>query len=65
MRCVLPLHSLSCPPRQIYARNSPNSCVLDVENQMAVSFRMGYQDLNCDVHQDSPGVFTSDIIIQV
>ncbi|XP_037089518.1 uncharacterized protein LOC119109871 [Pollicipes pollicipes] len=49
---------------KIYARNSPNSCVLDVEGQMAVNFRMGYQDLNCDVHQDTPGVFTSDIIIQ-
>ncbi|XP_043213472.1 uncharacterized protein LOC122377481 [Amphibalanus amphitrite] len=49
---------------KIYARNSPNSCVLDVHHQMAVSFRLGYQDLSCDVRQDPSGVFTSDIVIQ-
>ncbi|CAH0773858.1 unnamed protein product [Bemisia tabaci] len=49
---------------KVYAKSRPNSCVMDVDNSLDFELHLGYHDLNCDVKQDAPGKFTTDIIIQ-
>lgn len=50
---------------KVYSKTRPNSCVTDVSNSLEFELRLGYHDLNCDVKQEAPGRFSTDIIIQV
>ena len=49
---------------KIYAKENPNSCVVDVENSIEFSIKMAYNDLECDVKRKSMGVYTNEVIIQ-
>lgn len=49
---------------KVYAKDRPNSCVLDVRNATEFEMILPYNDVNCDVVQDGPGVFSSNIVIQ-
>ena len=57
---------------KIYAKDNPNSCVVDVENEIQFSISMTYNDIGCDVKREELGVYTNqvsgrghDIIISV
>lgn len=50
---------------KVYAKNSPSSCVNDVNNALDFNLHLDYHNLNCDVRQDLPGKFSTEIIIQV
>ncbi|XP_071515914.1 uncharacterized protein [Panulirus ornatus] len=49
---------------KVYAKNRPNSCVIDVTNTTDFEIMIPYNDINCDVVQEGPGTFSSNIIIQ-
>ncbi|XP_075219143.1 uncharacterized protein LOC142323427 [Lycorma delicatula] len=49
---------------KVYAKTRPNSCVADVKDSLEFELRLGYNDLNCDVKQEAPGKYRTDIIIQ-
>ncbi|KAG8227680.1 hypothetical protein J437_LFUL006991 [Ladona fulva] len=49
---------------KVYVKSRPNSCVLNVTNNLEFELPLEYHDLNCDVRQETPGKFTADIIIQ-
>lgn len=50
---------------KVYAKNRPSSCVNDVKNTLDFELRLDYHKPNCDVRQDHPGKFFTEIIIQV
>ncbi|XP_064113013.1 uncharacterized protein LOC135219835 [Macrobrachium nipponense] len=49
---------------KVYAKDRPNSCVMDVRNATDFEMILPYNDVNCDVVQDGPGIFSSNIVIQ-
>ncbi|XP_060845041.1 uncharacterized protein LOC132924638 [Rhopalosiphum padi] len=49
---------------KVYAKNRPNSCVNDVKSTLDFDLRLDYHSPNCDVRQDQPGKFFTEIIIQ-
>ncbi|XP_045618140.1 uncharacterized protein [Procambarus clarkii] len=49
---------------KVYAKNRPNSCVTDVKNSTDFEIVLPYNDVNCDVVQDGPGTFSTNIVIQ-
>ena len=49
---------------QVYGKTRPNSCQVNVRNSMEFSLYIGYNDVDCDVRQEIPGRFASDIVIQ-
>ena len=49
---------------QVYGKTRPNSCQINVRNSMEFSLYIGYNDVDCDVRQEVPGRFASDIVIQ-
>merc|ERR1712241_736919 len=49
---------------KIYAKDNPNSCVVDVENAIEFDIKMGYNDIECNVKRKSQGVYTNEVIIQ-
>lgn len=49
---------------KIYAKDNPNSCVVDVENSIEFDIKMGYNDIECNVKRKSQGVYTNEVIIQ-
>ena len=48
----------------MYGKTRPNSCQVNVRNSMEFSLYIGYNDVDCDVRQEIPGRFASDIVIQ-
>lgn len=50
---------------KLYAKERPNSCVTDVTKGLEFELRLGYQDLGCDVKQESAGRFFTEVVIQV
>ena len=49
---------------KIYAKDNPNSCVVDVENAIEFEIKMGYNEIECNVKRKSQGVYTNEVIIQ-
>ena len=49
---------------KIYAKDNPNSCLVDVEGAIEFSISMAYNDLECDVKRERLGVYPSQVIIQ-
>lgn len=50
---------------KVYAKNRPGSCVNDVKGTLDFQLRLDYHSADCDVRQDHPGKFFTEIIIQV
>ena len=46
-------------------KSRPNSCTVDVRRSLDFELQLGFNDINCDVRQDVPGKYASDVIIQV
>ena len=46
---------------KIYAKDNPNSCVVDVENDIQFSISMTYNDIGCDVKREELGVYTNQV----
>lgn len=49
---------------KIYAKGSPVNCVEDIDDSLKFSITMGYNDLECGVEREGPGVYTNEVIIQ-
>ena len=49
---------------KIYAKSKPNICVNDISNSLEFEIKMKYNDVECDVKQQSKGQFNNDIVIQ-
>ena len=50
---------------KMYGKTRPNSCQIRVEKRLDFQLYLGYNDLDCEVNQEVPGKFATDIIIQV
>ena len=50
---------------RMYGKTRPNSCTVDVRRSLDFELYLGFNDINCDVRQDIPGKYASDVIIQV
>ena len=48
---------------KIYAKDNPNSCVVDVENDIQFSISMTYNDIGCDVKREELGVYTNQVSV--
>ena len=46
---------------KIYAKDNPNSCVMDVENDIQFSISMKYNDIGCDVKREGLGTYTNQV----
>lgn len=62
---VASIHTNRLFDGKVYAKNRPNSCVNDVKNTLDFDLHLDYHSVNCDVRQDNPGKFFTEIIIQV
>ena len=49
---------------KIYAKGSPVTCMEDVDDALKFSITMGYNDLECGVEREAPGVYSNEVIIQ-
>ncbi|EDV94507.1 uncharacterized protein LOC6567315 [Drosophila grimshawi] len=49
---------------KVYAKGAPKSCAVNVNNSLEFDFRMGYNDLECNVRQSAYGRYMNDIVIQ-
>ncbi|KAM7364243.1 uncharacterized protein ACRADG_000814 [Cochliomyia hominivorax] len=49
---------------KVYAKGSPKHCAVNVNNSLEFDFRMGYNDLECNVRQSAYGRYMNDIVIQ-
>ncbi|XP_064072532.1 uncharacterized protein LOC113392897 [Vanessa tameamea] len=49
---------------KIYAKGSPNSCVVDVEQSLEFELHMGYNNIECNVKQNGLGRYLNDVVIQ-
>ena len=50
---------------RMYGKTRPNSCTVDVRRSLDFELFLGFNDINCDVRQEIPGKYASDVIIQV
>ena len=46
---------------KIYAKENPNSCVVDVTGETQFTIAMDYNDIECDVQRAGPGVYTNQV----
>ena len=46
---------------KIYAKDNPNSCVVDVDEDIEFSISMAYNDLECNMKRESLGVHTNQV----
>ena len=46
---------------KIYAKDNPNSCVVDVDGDIEFSISMAYNDLECNVKREALGVYTNQV----
>ncbi|XP_077284987.1 ZP and PAN domain-containing protein neyo [Arctopsyche grandis] len=49
---------------KIYAKGSPNSCVVDVKSSLEFELHMGYNNIECNVKQNGLGRYLNDVVIQ-
>jgi len=49
---------------RMYGKSRPNSCTVDVRSSLDFELYLGFNDINCDVRQEIPGKYASDVIIQ-
>ncbi|XP_022118072.1 uncharacterized protein LOC110995296 [Pieris rapae] len=49
---------------KIYAKGSPNSCVVDVKQSLEFELHMGYNNIECNVKQNGLGRYLNDVVIQ-
>nr|NP_001299675.1 uncharacterized protein LOC106122463 precursor [Papilio xuthus]BAM17732.1 conserved hypothetical protein [Papilio xuthus] len=49
---------------KIYAKGSPNSCVVDVKQSLEFELHMGYDNIECNVKQNGLGRYLNDVVIQ-
>ncbi|XP_017144978.1 uncharacterized protein LOC108157435 [Drosophila miranda] len=49
---------------KVYAKGAPKSCAVNVNSSLEFDFRMGYNDLECNVRQSAYGRYMNDIVIQ-
>ena len=49
---------------KIYAKDNPNSCVVDVDGDIEFSISMAYNDLECNVKREALGVYTNQVTSQ-
>lgn len=49
---------------KVYAKGSPVTCVEDIDNSLEFSIKMDYNDIECGVEREAPGVYTNEVIIQ-
>lgn len=49
---------------KIYAKGSPLSCVEDIENSLSFNITFGYNDIECGVEREGPGVYSNEVVIQ-
>jgi hypothetical protein len=50
---------------RMYGKTRPNSCTVDVRKSLDFELYLGFNDIDCDVSQEIPGKFATDVIIQV
>ena len=49
---------------KVYAKGSPVNCVEDIDSSLTFSLTMAYNDLECGVKRERPGVYSNEVIIQ-
>ena len=49
---------------KIYAKDNPNSCVVDVDGDIEFSISMAYNDLECNVKREALGVYTNQVALK-
>jgi len=49
---------------KIYAKGSPLTCVEDIQTTLNFNITFGYNDIECGVEREGPGVYTNEIVIQ-
>jgi len=49
---------------KIYAKENPNSCLVDVKGDIEFSITMAYNDIECNVKREKDGVYTNEVIVQ-
>ncbi len=49
---------------KIYAKGSPVNCMEDIDEALTFSITMGYNDLECGVEREGPGIYSNEVIIQ-
>ncbi|OWR50334.1 hypothetical protein KGM_210943 [Danaus plexippus plexippus] len=49
---------------KIYAKGSPNSCVVDVKQSLEFELHMEYNNIDCNVKQNGLGRYLNDVVIQ-
>ncbi len=50
---------------RMYGKTRPNSCTVNIKKSLDFQLFLGYNDIDCDVRQEIPGKFATDVIIQV
>ena len=58
------IHTTASFNGKVYAKGSPVSCVVDVDDALDFSITMGYNDLECGVEREGPGIYSSEVIVQ-
>ena len=46
---------------KIYAKDNPNSCMVDVKGDIQFSISMAYNDIECDVKREARGIYTKQV----
>jgi len=49
---------------KIYAKGSPLTCVEDVEDSLNFNITFGYNDIECGVEREGPGIYSNEVVIQ-
>jgi len=49
---------------KVYAKGSPLTCVRDINDTLEFSIEFGYNDLDCGVEREGPGVYSNEVVIQ-
>ena len=50
---------------KIYAKDNPNSCVVDVKDGIEFRIAMGYNDIECNVKRKERGMYTNEVGIKI
>ncbi|XP_026474541.1 uncharacterized protein LOC113378226 [Ctenocephalides felis] len=61
---VAKIHTSKLFDGKVYAKGSPNSCVVDVKQSLEFELTMKYQDLECNVRHNGMGRYLNDVVIQ-
>ncbi|ODN05285.1 EGF-like domain-containing protein 2, partial [Orchesella cincta] len=58
------LHTNKVFNGKVYARQRPNSCVVDITESMTFDMKLEYADPGCGVKQEEAGRFAVDLVLQ-